>query len=149
MGEYNRKLFEAFLNMRRLRLSGVLSGITAMELEALRTIEVCRRRDGNVKISSIVAELEVPAPGVSRMIRHLEEKGMVERQVDPGDRRNTFVTMTEEGMAAFEEGERVLKELGTRVIGRLGDEMCETLVEGVNAFVQYTEEEMEKMNEGK
>ncbi len=47
--------------------------------------------------------LGVTAPTVSRMVRSLEEHGIVRRFRNPVDRRTKQVTLTEEGLALFRE----------------------------------------------
>lgn len=146
MKNYKQELYEAMMEFRKLKFFKVFPGVTAMEHHTLKAIDVCSEHDENVKISHVVAKMEIPAPGVSRIIRHMEEKGLVERRVDPSDRRNTFVSMTEEGREIFDRCERIIEELGDRVFARMGEDRCEALVQGVRDFVKYTEEEIEKGN---
>ena len=42
-------------------------------------------------------------PAVSRTLRGLEEKGYVERSADKKDRRNTYISLTEQGWKKGEE----------------------------------------------
>ena len=147
MGNYRREFYDAMMSFKKLKLSGVLSGITPMEHHALKAISVCAERNENVKVSQVVTEMEIPAPGVSRLIGHMEDKGLVRRTVDTADRRSTFVAMTEKGEKLFAECERNLAELGNRIFERMGDERSSELIKNLNLFIAYTDEEMKKMKE--
>ena len=145
MGNYQREYYDAMMRFKKLKISGVLSELTPMEHHALKAINVCAERSENVKVSQVVAEMGIPAPGVSRLIGHMEDKGLVQRRVDTADRRSTFVAVTEKGRKLFEECEGNLAELGTRIFERMGDERSEELIKNLNLFISYTDEETKKM----
>ena len=66
---------------------------------ALATIE----RHGPLAPSRL-AELErIQRPTVTRVLRRLEEKGLVERSADPDDRRSAVVCVTTEGAALLKK----------------------------------------------
>lgn len=146
MKNYKKEFYETMLEFRRMKISSVFPEITPLEHRALKSIDLCSELDENVKISQVVAKMEIPAPGVSRIIRHMEEKGLVVRTVDPKDRRNTFVSMTDEGRKVFDRCEGILEELANRVFLRLGEERCDMVLSGLRDFIKYTNEEIKKGN---
>src|SRR5215218_2845550 len=79
---------------RRLRQeAGVDLGPS--QTAALATVE----RHGPLSPSEL-AELErITRPTVTRIVRHLEEAGLVERVTDPQDRRASILSVTPEGRA--------------------------------------------------
>jgi DNA-binding MarR family transcriptional regulator len=77
---------------RQLR-SQTVAGLSPSLISALVTIE----RKGPVTLGQL-AELErVKPPSVTRMVTALEKAGLVHREVDPGDRRIAWLTLTAEG----------------------------------------------------
>ncbi|WP_380283638.1 MarR family winged helix-turn-helix transcriptional regulator [Kitasatospora purpeofusca] len=52
--------------------------------------------DGPMPVNQLAARLEVAPTTVSLMVSDLTRQGVVERGVDPADRRRTIVTITEE-----------------------------------------------------
>jgi DNA-binding MarR family transcriptional regulator len=59
---------------------------------------------GSLRLSSLAAVLDVDASTVSRQVRHLEERGLLERSSDPVDARASLVCLTDLGAARLEAG---------------------------------------------
>jgi len=59
---------------------------------------------GPLRMSALAAALELDASTVSRQVRHLEDRGLLERTSDPDDRRASQVALSEKGRARLEEG---------------------------------------------
>ncbi len=77
-------------NMRRVHAS---SGLSPSQLSALYLIG----RDGPLRVGDL-AELEgVSSPTMTRVLDVLERAGLVSRSVDPHDRRQMLVALTDEG----------------------------------------------------
>jgi DNA-binding MarR family transcriptional regulator len=77
---------------RRLRQQGD-TGISASQLSALSTIDRC----GPMTLGDVATAEQVQPPSMTRVVSHLEERGLVERQVYERDRRVTRVRVTSEG----------------------------------------------------
>lgn len=58
---------------------------------------------GALPVGEIAERCHVSAPTVSRMLNHLEASGLIERHVDPANRRVVRVVVTEAGRAAEAE----------------------------------------------
>ncbi len=59
---------------------------------------------GPLRLSALAAVLEVDASTVSRQVRHLEDKGLLERTGDPDDGRAFRIGLSEEGRTRLETG---------------------------------------------
>jgi DNA-binding MarR family transcriptional regulator len=57
-----------------------------------------------VRLSALASALEVDASTVSRHVRHLEDRGLLERATDPDDGRASQVQLTGEGRARLAAG---------------------------------------------
>ena len=77
---------------RRLRQNSS-SGLTPSQHAALATIERC----GSLTLGRLAEAERVAAPTITRVVALLEDRGLVERRPDPGDRRATLVQLTEDG----------------------------------------------------
>jgi DNA-binding MarR family transcriptional regulator len=86
---------------RRLRQQAD-SGFTLTQLSALAVI------DGHGPLTlGALAELErVAPPSITKVVTKLEAEGLVERAIDPGDRRVTYVTTTKAGRELLAESRR-------------------------------------------
>ncbi len=72
-----------------------------------------------VSVSAIAERMQTSLPGLSRMLRMLEQQGLIERFSDPVDRRNTLVNLTEEG----QKRHRHAAALATEYIELMTDEL--------------------------
>ena len=61
------------------------------------------RAGGRMRIRDLHALLRVrySQPGLSRLVQRMERDGIVERHIDPDDRRGTVVSLTRSGRARF------------------------------------------------
>jgi DNA-binding MarR family transcriptional regulator len=71
------------------------AGISPTLLAALSTIE----RHGPITAGDLAAHEQVRKPTVTRILGALVEEGLVERSVDPADRRIAWVRLTADGRA--------------------------------------------------
>jgi DNA-binding MarR family transcriptional regulator len=98
------------------------------------------REDHKVRVSEIVSRLGIPAPGVSRILKGLEEDGIVMRSLDPEDRRTTLVSFTDKGMQEIQKNTRLFEEALHTIIQGMGEEKIRTLCTLLNELYAKTEE---------
>lgn len=148
MTEEQKTFFEILQSFRKLNLSSMLPDISHGEMSVLKTIQRCgmcsKEEQGGVKVSAIVQEMQLPPPAVSRALRFLEEKGLVQRDVDRKDRRNTFVTVTAKGEAIVKEADDIMEDFCNAVFGNLGAETMQKLNGYLQKFVETSKIEIEK-----
>jgi DNA-binding MarR family transcriptional regulator len=80
---------------------------------ALATVE----RHGPLSPSELAEIERIRRPTATRIVRHLEEAGLVERVKDPEDRRSSILTVTAEGRALLK---RVRERKTAYLAKRLG-----------------------------
>lgn len=88
-------------------------------LEPLHFAIQRRGRDGMIYVSELTTALNKPPPAVSRSLRLLEQDGLIERTVDPADRRKTVVRITPAG----EKARRACEEATYRYMQGIFDRM--------------------------
>jgi DNA-binding MarR family transcriptional regulator len=66
--------------------------------------------EGPMSLSGLAEAVGVDAPYATLIVDSLEERGLVERQPDPADRRRKLVTLTAAGNAAIEKLLRIERE---------------------------------------
>lgn len=62
------------------------------------------QRFGDLRLSDLAAKLHLDASTVSRHVKQLEDRGMLERVDDPDDRRAALARVTDTGVKAMERG---------------------------------------------
>ncbi|MFB7714030.1 MarR family winged helix-turn-helix transcriptional regulator [Streptomyces sp. NPDC056105] len=60
-------------------------------------------RDGEQRATDLAAETFLDLSTVSRQVRSMVERGLIERRPDPEDRRGTLLHATESGRAVYEK----------------------------------------------
>ncbi len=68
-----------------------------------------------LRLTDLAAAVELDASTVSRQVRHLEDRGLLERTGDPDDRRASLIALSPEGRTRLEAGAQRRREL----VGRL------------------------------
>lgn len=137
--------------LRRLvqtRYSLPMGGLPIGEFMMLQKIRRWQEEKPDAKgvyVSKLNQCAPVSQPAVSRMLRRLEEKGLLERKTDPQDRRTTYVVLTEEGNGLLAACQRQMTELAGRVVDRLGAEELRALVDQLNRLTQAVQEERQNM----
>jgi DNA-binding MarR family transcriptional regulator len=66
--------------------------------------------EGPMSLSGLAEAVGVDAPYATLIVDSLEERGLVERQPDPADRRRKLVTLTAAGTKAIEKLMRIERE---------------------------------------
>src|SRR5687768_6738461 len=88
--------------LRRVRREDAATGIPAPQLSALSVI-VFR---GPITLGALATAEQVRPPTITRIVGALEAGGLIERTVDPEDRRSTQVRATARGAETMRQGRR-------------------------------------------
>src|SRR3954470_3293405 len=86
--------------LRRLRREDDASGLPAPQLSALSVIVF----GGPVTLGGLAQAEQVRPPTITKVVTALEDAGLVEREVDPDDRRVVRVKATARGTRLLQEG---------------------------------------------
>lgn len=73
-----------------------------IDLSAIFILKILRGC-GPMRLSALAAMLELDASTVSRHVRHLEDRGLLERTSDPDDGRASMVAVTRRGGRCLEK----------------------------------------------
>lgn len=133
------KLIEQFRRVRQFMNSVPLkTGISHSEFCLLNII--MDGKDG-ITVSEIAAELDVTPPAVSRSLRSLESRGLITRETNLLNRRNTMVRLTAEGRSFLEISRRQMDKVMEYVDEKMGGErkkqLYELLAEMTNIIENY------------
>ncbi len=101
---------------------------------------------GGIYVWELAQRTHVHPPAVSRTLRELESKGLIERTVDREDRRNIKVQPTQRGIAAWAKAEEGTQDFVRQVLARMGEEKMEQLVGLCDHLCDIIEEEQAKQS---
>jgi DNA-binding MarR family transcriptional regulator len=92
---------------------------------------------GPLTIGEAAAHLDRAQSVISEIVSHLEDRGLLERESDPADRRRTLIWLTPAGHSALRQDREVLGlDLLARAFARLPPGQADELVAGLQALVQ-------------
>jgi DNA-binding MarR family transcriptional regulator len=112
--------------LRRLGADDIWHDVSFREYDVLFTL---RSRPGHAaRLRDLAAHSLLSQPSLSRMVDRLEARGLVAREVVPGDARGTLVVLTEEGVRVQGEvGRRHAEAIAAYVGGALDDDDLDAL----------------------
>ncbi|MFC8732733.1 MarR family winged helix-turn-helix transcriptional regulator [Luteimicrobium sp. NPDC057192] len=112
--------------LRRLGADAIWQDVSFREYDVLFTL---RSRPGHAaRLRDLAALSLLSQPSLSRMVDRLEARGLVAREVVPGDARGTLVVLTEEGARVQGEvGRRHAEAIAAYVGGALDDDDLDAL----------------------
>lgn len=112
-------------HFHKLDWSKKLTACTQPEFLALSAIYYAQARHPDrpgVYVSILADDLLTSVSMVSKMLKILEEKQWILRTIDPGSRRNTFVSLTDEGQDVYKRASQEMEAIHAAVIEKIGIE---------------------------
>jgi DNA-binding MarR family transcriptional regulator len=94
-------------------------GENRLTMPQLRCLQAVEAEPGAALTSQLARQLQVTAPTVTNMIDGLVERGLVERQPDPDNRRQVLLTLTTAGRDVMRRYEAVMAGRLRDLIGHL------------------------------
>jgi DNA-binding MarR family transcriptional regulator len=101
----------------------VKQGISMMHVHVLWLLD----EHGDLPMHQVSELLGIAFPNASGLIDRMEERGLVQRAHDPGDRRVVRVRIAASGRAALDEVQILQDDLAVAILGRLDDRQLERL----------------------
>ena len=96
--------------------------------------------------TKIAPLLGLEARSLTRMLKSLEEKGMIYKQQDPNDRRSVRIFLTEYGKTKKDISRRVVKDFNNRIRQHIPFEKLQTFFEvirSINDLIDHSGEDLE------
>lgn len=126
------------LNRARLLDHAMAAAGLTVDRPALGVLAELRAAGRPLRIGEIATRMQVVGPHVTRLVKGLEQRGLIQRVTDPDDQRARLIAPTAEGASATERYMRVVfgwfdealagwpaqdrAELG-RLLGRMVDDL--------------------------
>ena len=118
---------------RELRRELASKGIEVWELEVLLSL---RRAPGRrLGVGDLLRGSQVTAGAITNRVARLEDKGLVRRDIDPSDRRQVLVTLTEAGQQ-YAEGILAMNTVAERqLLGQADPAIIERISEDLRTLL--------------
>ena len=94
-----KRMLDACYQAKRIRemLPPLPEGIMSSHIRYMDMIQELQKQKVHVRVSDLSDVLNIPRPGVTRTIKEMEKKGLVQKISSPDDGRVTYLTVTESG----------------------------------------------------
>ncbi len=114
------------------------------EFFMLKVIEKSRKQkersvEQGVKISDLSAVMHMSKPGISQMLKSLENKKMIRRVMAQDDRRVIYVVITELGYEMMEKASQLFQYYTDQILKQFGEENTKKLIELLNRLYEITQ----------
>jgi DNA-binding MarR family transcriptional regulator len=111
--------------IKQFAAEDIWDDLSMREYDVLYTLSKC---DGPLRIGELHRHLLLSQPALSRMVDRLAERGLIDRQADPVDRRGVRLSLTPAGLAKQREiGRRHARSVARAVTAELGPRELEQL----------------------
>lgn len=145
-GKYlQSELVKVIRRMRKIKLNVSSERLMYTEYNALELIRrYTQEHPGapGIYVSELAGSMDIAPSAASRLLNTMEGKKLITREVDAGDRRNTFVCMTPQGEEILHRTARVMEDMRGRLVERMGYEDITKLIELWNKLAGIMEEEL-------
>lgn len=125
-------------------------GLTRLELYAIQQIYEATKGDKEHKgiyVSVLAKNMDIVLSSASRTLNSLEKRGLISRKIDPDNRRNICVMLTDKGDLVRRQCLEKVNLLVSRVVDGMGMEDMEHLMVLWSRFVDQMEKEVNDMTE--
>ncbi len=139
--ETAQKLLSALERFHRARWhEQTVAGCKPSEIRLLFCVKNGTKSGAPMKVSEISKQMHVTSPTVTQLLNSLEPNGLVERQIDPEDRRSVGVRLTPKGEWVTERAWEAFLTALQGLIEYLGEEDSERLADLLFKVLRYMEE---------
>ncbi len=94
-------------------------------------------------VSDLSALLQITPAAVTQMVNPLEEKGFLERRIDPGDRRVVLVSLTGKGQQTAQAFLASAQEQLLGVLNYLGEQESQEFLRLLGRAIEYLSSQMD------
>ena len=134
--------------MREIRSVMRSNRTEGLSVPQFRTL-IFVHRHGGASLSEVADHIGVTLPSMSKLVDGLVGRGLVNREIDAGDRRRVMLTLTPEGVAILQRASSVTRQSLAERLTALDDSDRMTVVQAMQALrtVFATQQETEANRE--
>lgn len=117
--QLHKEILQNLIYPKKIPLSVIFSKMSPAEFTLIASFKTYEKdNDGkHITVNELASNVNVSVPAVSKSLRNLEERGLIQRVTNQDCRRNTFVVISEKGEKLYEYN----KEKITQVLDKLMD----------------------------
>ena len=137
-------IMSAMRRMKNIKLTKICDELPEGETMLLNTISMLEMKNDKAAVSEIVPLIHMHATAVSRLMKNLEDKGIIVRSIDPNNHRNIIVSTTEKGKEVNKKNHEKIKRFWENVFQKIPDDDISELVRVWNEVMDVMEENLKE-----
>jgi len=143
-----QKLMKTFMQFNKVEWhQRSIAGCTPSEIRLLFCIRKGAKSDTpEIKVSEISKLLHVTSPTITQLLNGLEANGLVERHMNPADRRAVGVMLTQKGEMVTQQAADAFSASIHGLIEYLGEEQSNQLADLLSRAFGYYNEKAASVN---
>lgn len=134
MPKQAERMMELMHRMKCIRIAEICPDLSQAEIMLLHHLYWPELEGKPVPLSVLTAHLHMQPAGVSRLMKNMEQAGLIVRMVDPDNRRNILVQTTEKGKEKAEECRIQFEAYWKEVFNRIPEDDWESLYRIMDTF---------------
>lgn len=144
--EESARLASSMHSMISCDKSLLLDGMTIAELSLMLCIARYKlEENSDITVAEAASRLNVSVPAISRLLKNLQERGIIDRRTDPTDRRSVRITATQQGRELFARNKHICIEIFDRVLKHFSDEELHKFAELQCKFADNMLKEIDRL----
>ena len=144
--EMSSQLVSSMHSMISCDKSPLLDGLTIAEFSLILCVErhIFEGRN-DITVAEAASKLNVSVPAISRVVKNLQSRGIIERRTDPDDRRSVRITVTPAGREVFAANKQRCVKAFDRVLGHFTDDELQTFAKLQSKFADNMAAELNRL----
>lgn len=134
--EKTKRMMDACYLAKRVRdmLPKLPEGVLPSYIHYLDIIIEMEKKNRQVKVSDISDALCIPRPGVTRVVKEMEEKGYLQKHASEEDGRITYITSTADGRILSDRYNQEYFGMLSEWLGEISEEDADCMIRTVETL---------------
>lgn len=140
------ELLKSLYNFRSVRMDLYYNDKISMnDMLALNIILACKESgDESAYFSKIQDFMKISKPAVSQMLGSMEKRGLIEREIDPNDKRKFVMTITDNTKKEMNSMKKEFNTMMDEVVSQLGVDDTKEVIRLFDKMAVIAQEQKEK-----
>lgn len=146
MNDLFRQMIICGKKIHRIKIDGIRNNFNQNEwfiMNSLYEVQVEKLSDDAMKhpgVRCFAEMMQCTPPMISKILKGLEKKEMIQRSLDQQDKRNVQITLTKQGIEKVREGRIAFTAYTDQIVKRFGEEKLSQIIDLMNEFYEVSKE---------